>query len=181
MEKGATPTIVTAEDMIARFRAGIQETYEIRLRKIPIMVRVLSIDEINGIRRQAKQTAALIKGGDETDANVEIQKTTLTLASTIKGIPLLTDKVLGMFSLDEVQYLYNEYIKVMDEVNPNLDSMTNEQFRSLVDALKKSEITANDCSIPQLKEICSAYVDLILRQELVDLHKANSSGGSPFE
>lgn len=159
--------ITTADDLLAKMRAGVKEVYEIRLRDLVIPVRLISVDEVNQIRREAKRNATLLKGGDETDGNLEIQKCTLKLASNIaRGVPILSDKLLSMLTVDEITHLYNEYVNVMDAVNPSLQSIDPEVFRSLVDALKKNTISAKDCSLVQLRAICSAFADLIQRLEI---------------
>ena len=158
--------IVTAEDLLAKMRAGIRDVHEIRMRELVVPVRVLSLSEMNEIRKDALK-AAIAAQGDEVDKNVITQKSTLKLASTIgKGSgPLLSDKLLSLLTVDEINYLYNEYIRVNEEVNPSVETIEPEQFRALVDALKKNIITSKDCSLPQLKAICTAFVDLILRME----------------
>lgn len=134
-----SPVVYSAEDLLVKMRAGIKEIYEIRLRDLVIPVRIISCDEVNAVRREAiRQTA--IKQGDETDKNVEVQKTVLKIASTVTkgGAPLLGDKLLTLLSLDEITYLYDEYIKVMDVVNPSLETIPPDQFNLLVETLKKT-------------------------------------------
>jgi hypothetical protein len=163
------PQIVSAEDLLAKMRAGTKEVYDIRLRELVVPVRILTIDERQAIRREAIQKTAMAQG-DETDKNVLIQKFTLKLASTIQknGAPMLSDKLLSMLSLDEIQYLYDDYMRVTDSVNPNVETISPEKFRELVDALKKSLISSKDCSLLELRAICSAFVALILKLESQD-------------
>ncbi len=162
-------TIITAEDLLKKLRAGVKETHEIRLRELVVPVRVLSIDETNAIRREAIANAAKLMG-DETDKSLYAQKLTLKLASTLNknGAPILSDKLLSMMTVDEVNHLYNEYITVMDSVNPSLETITSEQFRFLVDGLKKNTLTSRDLSLHQLRAICTSFADLIQRQETHD-------------
>jgi hypothetical protein len=159
--------ILSAEDMLAKMRAGTKEIHEVKMREFTVQLRVLSIDEMNDIRRDAYKTALAIQG-DNVDKDLLIEKTTLKLASTSHasgGVPLLSDKLLGLLSTDEINYLYNEYIRILDSVNPALESIGHEEFRELVDSLKKNLISGNDLSIRQLKVICSSYVDLISQKD----------------
>jgi len=160
------PQVTTAEDMLAKMRAGTKEVYEIRMREMIIPVRVLSIDEVNAIRREAIMETTK-KQGDETDKNLLVQKLSLKLASTLvkNSAPILSDKLLSLLTMDEVNYLYEEYIRVMDAVNPSLQAIEPEQFKLLVDALKKSHLSSKDLSLLQLRAICTAFVDLIQRLE----------------
>lgn len=170
MERGSdAPVIVRAEDILAKMRAGVKETHEIRMRDQTFPVRLLAMDEIAAIRRDAAGHAARY-GGDETEKNVHIQKCTLKLASTLSkgGAPLISDALIGKLTLDEMQYLYSEYIRVMDNVNPSIESMQPDEFRVLVDALKKNSMESKDCSLRQLRAICSAFQELIQRQVTPD-------------
>lgn len=165
--------ILSADDQLALLRAGVREVYEIQLRNLKIPMRVLSNEEAAAVRREALQYMYTVKG-DETDKNLHIQKTTLKLASTITkgGAPFLSDKLLDMLSLDELQFIYSEYVKMLDDVNPSLDKIHPDKFRALVEALKKNAITSRDLSLPQLKAICSAFQDMIQRQDTPKSQKA---------
>lgn len=161
--------VITAEELLAKARAGTQEIHTISLRDLTIPVRVLSIDEINAIRRQAAMNSAM-RQGDETDRNLETQKTVLRMATTVKvgGVPMLPEKLMNLFSMDELKYLYEEYLAIMDTVNPSLEFMSPEQFRALVDALKKNTISSKELSFRQLRAISIAYVDLLQRLDAQD-------------
>jgi hypothetical protein len=165
--------IMRAEDILAQMRKGIQETYEIRLRGALIPVRVLTVTEMNDARREGLSAAIAIKG-DETDKNLFQQKTILKLASTIvKGAgPMLSDKLLDMLSADELDFIYREYINIVDRVNPDMEQMTEEEFRHLVDMVKKNTMTSRECTLRQLRVIFTAYQDLIQRQASQTSHQA---------
>ena len=158
--------VYSAEDILQKMRDGVKEVYEIRMRQMTIPVRILAIDEVNAIRNESIRHSALSQG-DETDKNVHIQKTTLKLASNITkgGGPILGDKLLGLLTVDELNYLYEEYIQILDTVNPSLETIPATEFRAMVDALKKNLVSSKELSIRQLRAICTAYVDLIQRQD----------------
>lgn len=162
-----TREIITAEDLLAKMRAGTKEIHEIKMRDFVLMVRVLSVDEMNLVRRDAYKTA-LAMSGDDTDKNLIMQKSILKLASSSSAsdnVPMLSDRLLSMLTTDEIGHLYDEYIAVLDSVNPALETITHEAFRELVDSLKKNLLSAKDLSIRQLRVICSSYVDLISQKD----------------
>jgi hypothetical protein len=165
-KRESAPEILEQSEVLRRLRVGVKEVYEIDLRGMKIPVRVLSNSEFMEIRGYAKKNVAT-RGGDKLDEDVETERLTLQYASTVpKGsAPLLGEKVLRDLAVDELNYLYNEYMTVLDRVNPSLESIQPEEFRLIVDALKKNVITARDCSLRQLRAICTAYVDLIQRQD----------------
>lgn len=160
------PQILRAEDILAKMRAGTKEVHDIRMRDQVFPVRVLSMDEIALIYREAAGHVAKT-GGTELDRNIFIQKSTLKMASTLSvgSAPTIMDALLKLMSLDEVKFMYDEYIRVMDAVNPSIELIPPDQFRALVDALKKSELSSRDCSLLQLRAICSAFQELIQRLE----------------
>lgn len=174
----ATASIISSEDILKKMRMGIKETYEISLRSFKVPVRVLSMDELVAVRREGIKHQALI-GGDETDRNCYIEKTVLKLASTLtkNGAPLLMDGVLDKMTLEEISHLYGEYVKIMDDCSPELEQIPIEQFRALIDAVKKNSVTAKDCSLRQLRAIFYAYQDLIQKQETQILPPDNTHGG----
>lgn len=157
---------MSAEELLAKMRQGKKDIHEIRMGNMVIPVRVLSCDEVATIRREAIRKTAMSQG-DETDKNLQIQKLTLTLASTVSRgqAPFLGDKIMGLMTLDELTFLYDEYIRVMETVNPAVEHIQPDIFRGIVDALKKNAASPKDLSLLQLRAICSAYVDLIQRQE----------------
>ena len=163
----APQDILKAEDLLAKMRAGTKEIHEIKMRDFVVQVRILSIDEMNLVRRDAYKAALAMKG-DDVDKNLITQKSILKLASTDPGsggVPILSDKLLSMLTNDEIAFLYDEYIRVMDSVNPALETITHEAFREMVDSLKKNLVSVNELSIRQLKVICSSYVDLISQKD----------------
>ncbi len=166
--------ILTAEELLKKIRKGVKEVHEIKMRDFVIPIRMLSITEMNEIRRDAIKNVMVSKG-DDVDKNLSVQRSTLQLASTLTkgGGPTLSGPLLSLMTVDEVNFLYNEYIRVCEIVNPSAENISEEHFRDLVDALKKNVITSAECSLPQLRAICTAYVDLIRRLEIQKSHKAN--------
>jgi hypothetical protein len=164
---------ITAEDMLAKMRAGIKEVSSIRIRELVLPVRVLSVDEMNAIRHEALKKSAM---GDQVDHDLAMQKSTLLLASTIGGkgsVPGMSEKFLGLCSTDEINHLYNEYVVFLDGVNPSLEIISEADFRALVDAVKKNAVTTRDLSLHQLKAIFTAFQGLIQKPEMQKSHPVN--------
>lgn len=167
-QEGKAPEVIKAEDILAKLRAGVREVHEIEIRGTVIPVRVLSADEMNRIRQEAVKDTTIARG-DETDKNLHIQKTTLVMATTVPvgSAPMLSAKILGMLTVDEIAYLFDQYIGVMQRVNPSVETIDAQEFRALVDALKKKSISVKDLSLRQLRGICSHSVDGTPIQEQV--------------
>lgn len=157
---------LSAEDLLVRLREGKKTVGEIRMGDLVIPIRVLSCDEFNAIRREAIRKTALIQG-DLLDRDIEIEKNTLKLASTVStgGGPFLGDKLLSMLAAHEMNYLYSEYVRFSERFNPSLEQIQPEEFKELVNALKKKEISPRELSLMQLRAICTSFVELILKLE----------------
>jgi hypothetical protein len=165
----AHSTDMSTDAILARMRAGVKTVAEIRLRDFVVPVRVLSIDETNAIRRDAIRTTT-VNQGDEVDKNIAMEKSTLKLASTLSsgpagGVPILGDKLLGSLNLDEIHYLYNEYVKIMDDVNPTVEAMPEKEMRAIVDGLKKNTVSVRELSLRQLRATCLVFQDALQKQE----------------
>lgn len=164
---------MNAEDILARMRQGVKTTGLIRLRGFEVPVRVLSITESNSLRKEGIRTATT-ENGDEIDKNIAIQKATLRLASTLNpgSAPILLDKALDAMTIDELNHLYNEYVKFMDDVNPSFEMMPSDQVNALTEALKKNSVSARDLSLRDLRVVCSMFAELIQTMENQDSLKA---------
>lgn len=162
------PQMLSIEERLKQLRAGVDAVYPIRMRQLEVPVRVLSIDEIMACRAQAKKSR-MQAGQDDIFEDVELEIATLSLAAQIPaGSPtgsMLPEKMLRALSADELNFLYKEFCVVMNRVNPSAANMDPKDFRQLVEALKKNLVTSKDLSLMQLKAICSAFQDMIQRQE----------------
>lgn len=165
---------IMADDILAKMRMGKKTFSEIRMGDQVIPVRVLSADEVNAIRHEAKVKVAK-SGGDETDENLYIQKLTLQLSSQMINdpTPFLNDKIMKHLSVDEIGYLYNELIHFWETMNPSLEHVSPEKFRELVEALKKNRTSWSDCSLAERKVIFSAFVEWIQRPDTQTSPQAN--------
>lgn len=159
--------LVSAEDLLAKLRAGTKEVYEIKMRQLTIPVRMLSLDERLEIRHRCQIENAKM-GGDQANLASLVQKQILRYAASLSdGSPgVLSDRLLAMLTLDEIIHLYNEYQKVCEEVNPSLEQMQPEQFQALVDAAKKNSVGPSDLSLPQLRAVFLSWQDLIQRMDI---------------
>lgn len=157
---------MTPEEFVAGLRMGKQKVGRIKMGIKEIPVRVLSCDEINAIRHEGMAYQARIHG-DETDKNLFIQKSTLMNASSVThtSAPVLSEPILKHLTLDEISYLYEEYIQFMDGVNPGLEQISPERFRELVELLKKNISSWRDCTMPERRAIFTAFVELIQRPD----------------
>lgn len=170
-------TLITVEDMIAKMRGGTKSVYDLRAGGLIIPVRILSLDEEIDVRANMIALNNR-KSGDQVSLAAMVQKETLKRASFIASeSSSMPDRFFDDLRRDELIFIYNEYTKIVEEVNPALDQIKPEQFRAMVEAIKKNSVTANDLSLPQLRAVFIAYQDLIQRLDSQTLPKDNSPGG----
>jgi hypothetical protein len=178
----APPKHVSPEEFLKRFRTGLDDAHFIVLRGVPIPVRILTVDECNSIRRDSAMNAAKISG-DEVDKNIAVMKLTLQKATQTnpKHPAYLHEKLLGALTIDELEYIYNEYLKVLSLFNPSLSDISEEQFRGLVEVAKKKMLAWKDLSLPQLKAIFLDWAALMSRSAASPTPADSSSGGPSSE
>lgn len=154
------------EARVRSLRAGVAEAHFIEMRGRPIPVRILTLDEMSKIRRDSISNAMIMKG-DDTDQKILAEKYTLMMCTRMnKNEPsFLSDKLLELLTLDEIAHLYTEYMVVLDKVNPSLEDISEQEFKILVDAVKKKHVGWKDFSIKQLRAIFNDWERLIQTPE----------------
>lgn len=169
---------MSPEEFVKTLRAGVDETYFIAMRGRQIAVRILSVDEVNAIRREGIAYQAK-RSGDDVDRDLQVQKLTLALATRLTpgSYPTLTEAMLGLLTVDEVGHLYNEYMLVFARVNPSLETIPLEQFNQLVAAVKKNLVGWKDLSLAQLKAIFTDWAGTIQAQAETQSPTDSGSGG----
>lgn len=157
---------IMVDDLLKKMRMGRQTVSEIRMGDLSIPVRILSADEINAIRKEAR-VQAIALNGDETDENLYIQKKTLQKSSEIgeNQMSVLSNKLLNSLSIEELRYLYEALITFWDTFNPAVEKITPDKFRTLVEELKKNAISWNDCTTPERRAIFTCFVELTQRPD----------------
>jgi len=163
--------IETVEERLAKFREGAKYAGSVSFRGSSIHFRVLTRHEEMEIRRKAI-AEAMKYGGDETEKNNFIQMSTLCLAS--KELPL---PMLNLMTSDELKWLYEEYVKIMDDANPSLERISVDEFQALVHAVKKNAVGSRELSLRQLRAIFLAFQDLIQRVDFQTSQMDSSFGG----
>lgn len=169
--------VESVEQRLAKFREGIKYTGAVGFRLGTVNFRILTRAEEMDIRRKAI-AEAMKYGGDETEKNNFIQMSTLQLASTGPDkIPHLPLPLLNQLTSDELKFLYEEYVKIMDDANPSMERIETGEFQALVNAVKKNAVGSRDLSLRQLRGIFLAFQDLIQRMDAQIQQTDNTSGG----
>jgi hypothetical protein len=138
-------------------RAGVDFKFRVNLRKYQLTLRPLSTVEytnmISDVMEKLQNIPEHLRS--RLTENLLIAKETLKIASTpdvgstVVGI---TDYILNLMTSDEIQYLYSEYVAVVDRVNPSLEEMSKEDVDRLVEDLKKKSVQEKELGL-QLTEL----------------------------
>lgn len=158
------PGYIDPDEMLAKFRQGTSYEGVVQFRDGEVRFRILTRDEEMKIRREAIAHASKF-GGDSAERDDYIEKFTLSAASTLNGQPSLPISLFKSFTSNEMDFLYDEYIKIRDDANPSLEKLTIDEFNALVDAVKKNAVGWKDLSLAQLRAIFSVFRDMIQKQE----------------
>lgn len=158
-------SIVTAEDLLKQLREGNTQKLEIGLGALKLPVRLINAKEEATIMAQAQ-----IKAQKDTPLGVkkeifEAQQTMkdilyqATRTETSPGIPL---SFLEQLSNEELSNLFDQYVSINHTINPNIQSMTEDQMMEIVDGIKKKSLDVKSLYIWQLAEIGRLFLEKIV-------------------
>lgn len=157
-------------------RHGVSYKFPVRLREFEITFRPLTELETTQISDQAQDTLLKMKKEHQTDIKYSaiFANKTIELAST--SAPGRSDFQISELELthctpDEVMFLFDEYNKCVDRVNPSLEKMSKEALNELIEQAKKNASITTMLSFWQLENLCRAFIEMNVQAD-------NSSGGS---
>jgi hypothetical protein len=128
---------------IDAMRLGVDFRLEIKVRKMSIMVRPISVSETLKVAAEVVRslTLAAPEARNKMTENILTAKETLKLASTSdvgKTDYQLTDIILDAMTPDELNFVFKQYVAATDKVNPCLETMEPDKLDELIEALKKT-------------------------------------------
>ncbi len=153
-----------AADQIALMRQGTEYRFPVTLRGLTVFLRPLSISEVTHVYHQVvvEMNKTPEAARNALMENILIAKKTLEIASTDPENPKKAGQLLpwtlDKMTQDEVSALYDEYVRIVESVNPSLEYMSHEQVQGLVNDLKKNLIQQTDLSFLQLASIVNFYL-----------------------
>lgn len=163
--KGSTPMLSPLEAM----RFGVDYKFKIKLREFPITFRPLSIQETVDVEGETQDhLLETIKENQRTQLiySLIFAQKTLQKASTSepgKNDYQITELFITKLTPDEVMFLFTEYNKCVDKVNPSLEKMDVKELEALVDAAKKKALVMTELSFWQMENLCRALIEETLQ------------------
>lgn len=146
--------MLTAQD-IDKLRKGIQNRVTVKVRGIPFTLRPLTLKENCDITSEAlAQTSRLLPNEKHSIKESQIVTIlTLVQATFIDGVPGATEDTLNLLTADELGYLFNEYMCLMDSVNPNVETLSDAELFRLSEEVKKKPDQLTELSFSQLRNL----------------------------
>ena len=144
-------------EILEKMRMGVAYKHPVSIRNFHCMLRPLTIDEQNNLFQEIKHTLDMTPEAQRTG----LMETTLLASKTIERAstmepgmaPQLNSYIIAKMTPDEVICIYNQYLDILDKVNPSLEQLTTEQVEGLVEEVKKNRLALADQSSWQLRQV----------------------------
>jgi len=164
------PMFNSSTNPVELMRFGVDYKFKLRLRNFEITFRPLSSLETINIESDSRQHLLQMKEHQRTDIvySLLFAQKTIQQASTSepgKSDYQITELVLSKCTPDEVMYLFNEYNKCVDKVNPSVEKLSTEELNELVDKAKKNLLIMTELSFWQMENLCRALIDQTVQQD----------------
>lgn len=156
---------------IEAMRNGVEFRFPVNLGKYSVLLRPLSNIEQT---RVTSECIAKLNQLQEHEKHVDqetnlLAKETLHLASTSDvGVydPKLTYLILDRMTLDQLRYFYKSYIAICEKVNPNLETISEDRLKELVETVKKNpSFQLTELSIVEIINLCRYLILKDSRQD----------------
>jgi hypothetical protein len=159
----------TAQELLAALRSGNNQKLELTVGLAVIPCRLVNAIEEAGIIVRAKPKADKINPDGikrELIESVCIQKDILAAATTINGMPGLPLGFLDLLTNPELEAIYDQYISLCHTINPNIQSLSQDEILQVVDGIKKKSLSTKNLFSYQLAEVGKFFLDVVLPNSL---------------
>lgn len=147
-------------EQLEQMRAGIEQRYPISIRQFRMMVRPLTIMEIQNITMEVAEKLETLPDHARTTMMESslLAKEKLKAASTSEpggSDAKITDYILDRMTADELQSLFKQYVAVCDRCNPSLEQLSDDRLKELSEAVKKNgDLALIELSSLELINLC---------------------------
>lgn len=153
------------DPQIEQMRQGVEYRGVIAIRGFKVFVRPLSISETSQVAGEVISEMEELPAQFRTSLteNLLLAKKYLVLATTSevgKSDPKLSTLVLDRCTPDEIQCLYDQYLEVVERVNPKLEELGSEEIDALVTEVKKNPSVRTDLSRSQLASLVGRLLSI---------------------
>lgn len=154
----------STEKILELMRFGVEYKFKVRLNKFEIIFRPLSELEVTQIADETRDFILSQPEAHRTDLKYSAVYANKTLQQASTSAPgktdyQITEAVLVRCTPDEIMFLFNEYNKCVDKVNPSLEKMDVKELEDLVASAKKKALVMTELSFWQMENLCRALIE----------------------
>lgn len=140
-------------------RSGVNYRQEITLRGFKMMVRPLTVTETLRVTANVNEMLGKLpeNARNRVQENILLAKETLKISSTSDidaGDGTITDYIMDRMTAEEIQFMFRQYVSVMDKVNPVLDKLPPEEVQLLAEQIKKNPSELTERSFLEVVNVC---------------------------
>lgn len=144
-------------------RQGTSYRIKVVVRQFSVFLRPLTMDETTKVVSEVASHLSSIPQERRTPIyeNGILAKYTLKLASTSDEEtedPQLGDLLLGKLTPDELQSIWKQYQKGLELCDPDLNELSPDKIKDLVDDLKKNPSIMTELSFWELENVCRHFL-----------------------
>lgn len=148
---------------VEQLRDGVDYRFKVTIRKFSIMLRPLSIYEVNKVAANVSERMEEMNQyqRNQLTEHTLVAQETLKLASTSDvdvDDPTITDLIISKMTAEEVSALFKEYVAITDKCNPVLELLPNDVLKSMIEDLKKNPSLVTERSFLELASICRSLI-----------------------
>jgi hypothetical protein len=165
VDKKAINEIDSAEKLLAYLRRGQNQKLEIGFEDWKIPCRIISAGEMLKLQVRGEMRAReLNPTGEKMEAYIafETMKLVLDSATTIDKKSFFSRSFLDGLPNNIIESLYDQYITIINVINPNIQSMSNGDIMKIVDDIKKNKTVTKNYFTYQLAEVGKFFLEEIL-------------------
>lgn len=143
-------------------RLGVDHSFPVKIGSIQISMRPLSSMEMVSCYGQVEQHLSTLPQSQRTDIarHTYMAREFLKKASSPfdQYIPQVTDSHLDKMTNGQIMALYKEWQAITDKVNPDIEKLSEDQLKEIVDDVKKNrpddlDLQLTELSFGQLKSL----------------------------
>jgi nucleoid-associated protein YejK len=156
----------TIEEKLKAMRSGYKAASTIKYGQFEIPVKILTADEENKIYAEARMNVSRMPevSQDFKDAMMPLEnmKAILCAATTMGATQYLPISLLNQLTSSELQAIYERYLDVCGEIDPEFMSLSQQEIVSIIEEVKKSPLATRDLSTRQVKGIGLYFLENLL-------------------
>ncbi|MGZ3686702.1 MAG: hypothetical protein ACXWPM_00045 [Bdellovibrionota bacterium] len=158
---------LSTDELLAAMRLGKDQELWLKIGDKEIPCRILShSDESSAMARGKKRALEKEPSGkvDLGEQSAEVMKAVLFAATNVKSVQYLATEFLNRLSGAALDSLYDQYVSLMREVNPQFEKLSVERLGEIITSVKKKEKAPRDFFTWELAAIGRSYLEEIQLQ-----------------